>query len=174
LKDDRAADLEKGSAICFYVVWKLHIDLRRISQTYLREIPRCGNMEFMKRWLPDWRYGLLVVVLALLTLMVMDFNSRMAEWRRLTVRKEEVALQATQLAYTQASLETQIAYVTSPAGVRKWGYEQGKLVEEGDILIVPLPEGESTPAPTPAPTLAPQVVSNWQLWLSLFVDPSPH
>ncbi len=124
----------------------------------------------MKPRLPDWRYGLLVVALAVITLMIMDFNSRMAEWRRLTLQKDQVAAQATSLARTQANLETLIAFATSPAGVEKWGYEQGRWVRPGDVLVVPLPESESTPVPTPVPTLAPEVVNNWQLWLSLFVD----
>ncbi len=124
----------------------------------------------MKRWLPDWRTILIVVILAVMTLMVMDFNSRMAEWRRLTVRKDEVAAEATGMKRTEANLQTQIAYATSPAGVRQWAYEQGKQAEKGVVIVVPVAEGEATPVPTPEATVTPQVVNNWQLWLSLFFD----
>jgi hypothetical protein len=124
----------------------------------------------MRRWLPDWRTVLIVVILAVMTLMVMDFNSRMAEWRRLSVRRDEVAAQATGLRRTEANLETQIAYATSPAGVRKWAYEQGKEAEKGVVIVVPVGEGEMTPTPAPLLTATPQVVNNWQLWLSLFFD----
>jgi len=124
----------------------------------------------MKHWLPDWRMILVVVIVAVMTLMVMDFNSRMAEWRRLSVRRDQVAVEATGLKRTQVSLQTQIAYATSPAGVQAWAYGQGKRAEKGVVIVVPVPAGESTPVPTPQPTVTPQVVHNWQLWWSLFFD----
>ncbi len=125
----------------------------------------------MKRFLPGWTTGLLVVVLAVMALMVMDFNSRMSEWRRLTVKRDQVAAQATSLAQTEVGLETEIARATSPAGVLEWAYEDGHWARKGDVVVVPLSSGQgSTPVPTPVATATPQVVSNMELWLSLFVD----
>ncbi len=114
---------------------------------------------------------MLVVVLAILIFMVMDFNSRMSEWRRLTLKRDQVAVEATALVRTQVGLETQIALATSPAGVLQWAYEDGHWVRKGDVAVVPLPgPAESTPVPTATPPVTPIAVSNWQLWLSLFVD----
>jgi hypothetical protein len=127
-------------------------------------------MKIMKSWLPGWRYIAIVVGVAVVALLIMDFNSRMTEWRRLSLEKEDVAMQVTGLVQTRSSLQTQIAYATSPAGVRQWAYEDGRWVKPGDELIVPLAApGEAVkPTPTPAPTFVP--LSNWQLWMSLFVD----
>src|SRR5512138_762049 len=107
----------------------------------------------MKHVLPGWRTALLVVVLAILIFMVMDFNSRMSEWRRLTLKRDQVVAQATALARTQVSLQTQIALATSPAGVLQWAYEDGHWVREGDIAVVPLPGPEEGTeiAATPTP-----------------------
>jgi hypothetical protein len=125
----------------------------------------------MTRWLPGWRYILIVVGLVVLVLLIMDFNSRMEEWRRLTVQKEQVSAQATSLAATNAYLEGQIAYATSEAGVMEWAYQDGHWVRAEDFLVVPLsPDGSGVATPAPAPIVVREPVENWQLWLSLFFD----
>ena len=127
-------------------------------------------MNIMKSLLGSWKYALLVVGLAVIALLIVDFNSRMAEWRRLTLQKEEVAVQATNVVKTQSYLQTRIAYATSPAGVEEWAYQEGHMVRPGDVRVIPVEQPGSAPQPTPIPVPTPQVVSNWQLWLSLFFD----
>jgi hypothetical protein len=125
----------------------------------------------MSRWLPGWRYILAVIGLVVLVLLIMDFNSRMEEWRRLTVQKEQVSAQVTSLAATNAYLEDRIAYATSEAGVMEWAYQDGHWVRSEDYLVVPLsPDGPGAPTPIPAPVVVREPVENWQLWLSLFFD----
>jgi hypothetical protein len=120
-----------------------------------------------------WKPVLIVVGFAVLVLLVMDFNSRMAELRRLTAEKEDVSARVTSLVETQLSLETQVAYATSEAAVYYWAYNFQHLGKEGDVLVVPIqPEG-SLPQATPTPVITPQVIQNWQVWLSLFVDHPP-
>ena len=117
------------------------------------------------------KYFLVVFGLVILALLIMDFNSRMEEWRRLTDQKETISAQVTGLAATNASLEEQIAYATSPAGVMEWAYQDGRWVRSGDQLVVPIsPDGNQQPAPTPVPVVISEPVENWQLWLSLFFD----
>jgi hypothetical protein len=121
----------------------------------------------------NWKYGLAAAVFIILVLLIMDFNSRMAELRRLTADKERVSLEVTHLVSTQQALETQIAYATSEAAVYKWAYESQRMVHPEDQLVVPIPAPGNAPQPTP--TLAPtaQVVQNWQVWLSLFTNRLP-
>jgi hypothetical protein len=125
----------------------------------------------IRQWL-GWKYALLAIGLVVLTLLVMDFNSRMAELRRLSDQRESVAAQVTELVKTQLSLETQIAYATSEAAVFEWAYQEGRLARPGDNPIVPLSPPGSTPQVTPAPEVVMTVESNWRIWLSLFVDPA--
>jgi adenylate cyclase len=118
----------------------------------------------------SWKPALIVLGFAVLVLLVMDFNNRMAELRRLTAEKNDVSARVTSLIETQLSLETQVAYATSEAAVYYWAYNFQHLGKEGDVLVVPIqPEG-SLPQPTPTPAITPQVIQNWQVWLSLFVD----
>jgi len=120
-----------------------------------------------------WRPILMVVGFAVLVLLVMDFNSRMAELRRLTAEKDDVSARVTSLVETQNALETQVAYATSDAAVYYWAYNFQHMGREGDVLVVPIQPVGSTPQPTPAPVVTAEVIQNWQVWLSLFVDQPP-
>ncbi len=124
----------------------------------------------MKWLIKNWKYILLVVGLAVLITLIMDFNSRMSEYRRLGVQQKEVSSELQAAEDQQASLRTQIAYATSDAAVEEWAYEEGHMARSGDKVVVPLAPPGSTPEPTPTPRVLPKSVSNWQLWYSLFVD----
>ena len=120
-----------------------------------------------------WKPVLMLIGFAVLVLLVMDFNNRMAELRRLTAEKEDVSARVTSLVETQLALETQVAYATSEAAVYYWAYNFEHLGKEGDVLVVPIqPEG-SLPQPTPTPVVTPEVIQKWQVWLSLFIDQPP-
>jgi hypothetical protein len=120
-------------------------------------------------WL-GWKYALLIVGLVVLAFMVMDFNTRMTELRRLRDKQEVVAGQVTHMVMTQEYLETEIAFATSDLAVVEWAYQEGRMAREGDIPIIPLPPGDVTPAPVieEAPTV--EVVSPWRIWWALFFD----
>jgi len=105
-----------------------------------------------------------------LTLLVMDFNNRMAELQRLSDKREDVAVEATKLVETQVQLETQIAYATSEGAVEEWAYEEGHMVREGENLVIPLEYPGFTPKVTILPTATPEPKSNWQIWISLFLE----
>ena len=112
----------------------------------------------------------MVIGFAVLVLLVMDFNNRMAELRRLSAEKDNVSARVTSLVQTQQSLETQVAYATSEAAVYYWAYNYERLGKEGDVLVVPIQAAGGVPQPTPTPVVTAEVIQNWQVWLSLFVD----
>ena len=124
----------------------------------------------MKRTWLGWKYALVVIGLVVLTLLVMDFNNRMAELRRLSDKREDVAVEATGLMQTQVHLETQIAYATSDAAVVEWAYEEGHMVREGENLVIPLEYPGFTPKVTVIPTATPEPESNLKIWFSLFLE----
>jgi hypothetical protein len=127
----------------------------------------------MKRSWLSWKYALIVISLGILTMLVMDFNNRMADLRRLSGKSQEVAVEATQLRHTEMALETQIAYATSQAAVEQWAYQEGRQVREGEVIIVPIGQSGESPEFTPTPTQAALPSSNWETWLSLFIDSPP-
>jgi hypothetical protein len=124
----------------------------------------------MKRSWLGWKYALVVIGLIVLTLLVMDFNNRMGELRRLSDKREDVAVEATDLMNTQVHLETQIAFATSEAAVVEWAYEEGHMVREGENLVIPLEYPGFTPKVTIIPTATPEPESNLEIWFSLFLE----
>ena len=124
----------------------------------------------MKKARNGWKPALMLVGFAVLVLLVMDFNSRMAELRSLTAEKEHVSARVTSLVETQQSLETQVTYATSEAAVYYWAYNFQRLGKEGDVLVIPIQQEGSQPQPTPTPIITPEVIQSWQVWLSLLSD----
>ena len=125
-----------------------------------------------RNWL-GLKYALLVIGLVVLGLLVMDFNSRMADLRRLSDRETVVAEEKASLERTEVYLETQVAYASSAGAVREEAYENLHMQREGDTAFVLIPETGSTPMPTVIPAPTPQPDPNWRIWLSLFVDAVP-
>jgi hypothetical protein len=121
-------------------------------------------------WTKGWRFILIAVGCFVLILLITDFNNRMAELRRLNTERDQVAVQVTSLVETQHQLETEVTYATSEAAVYRWAYEYRRLTRPGDQLVVPIQPAGSTPQATPLPTSTPEVIRNWQVWLSLLVD----
>jgi hypothetical protein len=117
-----------------------------------------------------WRSVLIVAGFAILVLLVIDFNNRMAELRRLTAEKADVSARVTALVDTQVYLETQVAYATSDAAVYYWAYNFEHMGRQGDVLVVPIQPTGSVAQPTPTSAVTPEVIQNWQVWLSLLVD----
>ncbi len=106
-------------------------------------------------------------------LLLADFNNRWNEKQRLTVQHERALEERAALEATQAALLAQIEYAQSNAAVEAWAYQAGGMSRPGDEVIVPLSAEGSLPQPTPTPTPVPTKRENWDLWWSLFFDPSP-
>ena len=117
------------------------------------------------------RYVIIVLALALLAFLVMDFNARTAELNRLAAEKEIVEAKVEAREQTKEALENQIAYATSEAAAQDWAYEDGHMTRPGDFPVVAIQSAESTPPEREQPTVVATEISNWQRWLSLFVDP---
>ncbi len=127
----------------------------------------------MKRLRFSWKYGLIIGGIILAAYLLMDFNSRVSEMHQFDTQKELVAATATSVTLKNFTLKTQIAEGNSEAAVAEWAYQDGHMVRPGDVPVVPLPAVGGTPVPTPTPAATPPVVSNWQMWVYLFVDPKP-
>ena len=108
-----------------------------------------------------------IVGIAVLVLLIMNFNDRITEMTRLEQVRDDIAVDVTSLAATEMVLQTQVAQATQQNDPRQPAYES-KYIEEGDILVVPVPAGDAEPTPQPAPTPAPQTYEEWEYWYALF------
>lgn len=112
--------------------------------------------------------GLILVVLILVV--VVDFSQRLAESQRQVDAASRAQTEVAQLERERAVLQTQVAYATTDAAVIAWAHEHGKMVQPGEVLVVPMiPTAAATPVP--APIAPPPAPPNWQLWWALFLGP---
>jgi hypothetical protein len=116
------------------------------------------------------KYALVVIALALLAYLVIDFNGRTAEMNRLLTEEQIIQARLESRQATRDALESQIAYATSDAAVVKWAHEN-HMALPGEYSVVPIQSAEVTPTPKPRPIVVATQESNLERWLSLFVDP---
>jgi len=110
-----------------------------------------------------------VVAAIVLFFLVMDLNNRLSELSRLSTQRDDAQQVVDNLELTLSVLNTQIAYATSEGAVEQWAYEEGHMVREGENLVIPLQPAGATQAPLVVQTATPQPISNWDVWLALFL-----
>jgi hypothetical protein len=119
-----------------------------------------------------WQRIAAFIGIAILVLLVMDFNARLEEMTRLNKQAESVRERATEIMATQYNLQTAVAYANSDFSVEQWAREQAGMIRPGDKPIAPMPVAGATPEPQNiSPVIVPTQISNWQIWmLVLFGD----
>jgi len=122
----------------------------------------------MNHGMSGWKIGAIVLGLVMLVSLVIGFNGRMAELRRLTAEQVTVEAKKADNRSTQVALLTQIAYATSESAVKDWAYADGHMRRPGDVPVVPVePTGAiATRTPQPVPVVAEK--DNWEKWWDLF------
>lgn len=122
----------------------------------------------MDKFSINWRRVGAFIGIAILTLIVIEFNARLDELNQLTGEAEVYRAQATQAMQTKVALQTQVAYATSAAAVEDYAREDNHMIEPGDIPGVPYGTGNGEAISTPTPAPVPTPLSNWQVWWNLF------
>jgi len=117
------------------------------------------------------KYVALIIGLAVITWLVMDFNSRVGELKRISGEQKAVNVNYQEVKSTLGALEVQITEAASDAAVERWAYEQGHMVRPGDHAIVPIAVSPVTPTPVPIPTVVQPVTSHRDGWVALFLSP---
>lgn len=122
----------------------------------------------MDRWPINPRRVAVFAGILVIILMIMDFNARLENLDRLKKQAQVMSVQATQVAQTQAALETQVAYAASDQAVQDWARSEGHYVQPGDQPVVPVGPPDSTPVQSESPTPTSTPMPNWQVWWQLF------
>ena len=120
---------------------------------------------------PGRRYAYIALGLIVIAWLVMDFNGRMSQLRRITAEQEVVKGDLIHQMEIRAALETEIAYASSDKFVEAYAYMDAHQVRPGDISIILVPDGQSTPQPRPLPVEVQTEISNVEKWKWLFAGP---
>lgn len=117
-------------------------------------------------------------ILAIGLILGLNFTNLVSSGQPLQQKFNQLKTEITDLEQEQADLIRERDFVQSDAYVETWAHDEGKMVQPGQTLIIPVPPAsaaESTPEPGPEiaiETTAPEP-ENWQLWWSLFFDSPP-
>ncbi len=121
---------------------------------------------------------LIAVILTLGLFLTLNFSSRVQLDRELQGIHAEVLAEIADLQIEQQSLVEELKYVKSDAYVEYWARDDGKMIREGEILIIPQGIGTEDAAPSAVVELVEFVTTepepeNWELWWALFFDGDP-
>ena len=117
---------------------------------------------------PGKRYAYLALGLVLLTLMVMDFNGRMTQLRRLEAERETARSSLIHLLGIKVDLERKIEHASSDQTVEEYARVDALKLRPGDQPIIPIAQPGGVPQPTPAPVETTPEPSNFERWVALF------
>ncbi len=118
-------------------------------------------------------------ILSVGLLLVINFSGRIARSQQTEAERQRLQATITVLEDQQLGLLKDRDFAASDASVEHWAHTEGKMVRDGEVLVIPIPAGivEPTPLP-PAPVLntTPQPEpeeANWHLWWNLFFSGEP-
>jgi hypothetical protein len=109
------------------------------------------------------RLGIFILI-GLVLVLVMNFNTRLGELARLQDQAATVRVQATGVIITQEALQTQVALATSDEAVAAFARGEAHMGKPDDHVIIVLPDPGATPQPAITPTPAVNALSPWDVW----------
>ena len=121
----------------------------------------------MDKFSINWQRVGIFAGIAILVMIVIEFNARLDELNQLSDEVKPYRAQATQAMQTQVALQTQAAYAGSDAAA-EGAARDSHMIQPGDIPVVPFGDENSPPISTPTPAPPPTPQPNWQVWWNLF------
>ena len=105
-----------------------------------------------------------MVVVGLMT----TLSARITELNRLERHRAELTAEVAALLETREVLLTQVVYAVSDAAVADWARGEGHMKQEGDQVVVPVPEQGVTPVAAVTPVPTPHAPQPLDVWRALF------
>ena len=105
--------------------------------------------------------------------LIFDFSQRILEGQSKVTEQRHLETEIASLTQKQQNLEANKAYYSSSAYVEAWAHDQGKMVRDGEILVIPQYDQypQTGIAVTSSEVIKPSPI--WHIWWSLFFDGPP-
>ena len=121
---------------------------------------------------------LFAVILSVGLMLTLNFSSRIQADRELQRIHTQVMQEIEFLEQQQEELTSELKYVKSDAYVEIWARDDGKMIREGEVLVLAQRAESSVEAPPTAISpvelqTKPPEPENWELWWALFFDGPP-
>ena len=124
----------------------------------------------MRRYLSriNFRKLIAIGVFLLLAYLMLDLNSRVTEYLRVSKDRDQLATEVIKFSKTRDVLQTDVAYATSVSAVDDWARGEGYMIKPGDIRVIPLVPDNATPTPPVAMVPTPRILEYQEVWYGLF------
>mgnify|MGYP001057915003 CR=1 FL=1 len=131
-------------------------------------VPRVRRMP-----LANWQV-ILIVLVVIGGRLAIDFSQRIIEGQQKVAQQRQLEAELEALVQERKQLEAAKAYYSSTAFVEAWAHDEGKMVRDGEVLVIPIYEqaAQSTPTPAVPPSASPPIAP-WRVWWTLFFDSPP-
>jgi cell division protein FtsB len=120
------------------------------------------------------------VILTIVLMLAIQFSTRINAERQLFVIQDTILDEIDLLRREQVDLTNELAYLGSDAYVESWARSEGRMVKEGEVLVIPVPLEATLLTQQESPVIDSSVVEttlpdpeSWHLWWSLFFDGPP-
>jgi len=140
----------------------------------------------LQKQLVTYRQFFIVLGIIALVYFAVKYGQHQLQYRQLQKESAAMDQQIAQVQQEKESVDQAFDASVSPEGVEEFAREKLNWVQEGDEVIVPIPEGEETtgdapaagaasssadePAAPKAPEQPQTPKANWQLWWELLVN----
>jgi cell division protein FtsB len=117
-----------------------------------------------------------IILIALIVVggrLVIDFSQRILEGQEKLAEQRELEAELDALLEEKQQLEAAKAYYSSPAFVEAWAHDQGKMVREGETLVIPMYDQSNQDVSVSVTPEALAPLPPWQVWWTLFFDTQP-
>lgn len=117
-------------------------------------------------------------ILSIGLLLTINFSARIRRGQQIEEVRSRIEATISVLSTEQANLMEERDYASSDLAVIEWAHRDGKMIREGEVLVIPVQPANAqiatpTIAATPIPFVTPTEAPIWHLWWKLFSDSAP-
>lgn len=129
--------------------------------------------EILSRRIPLNNLQIILIALVIVSgRLIIDFSQRILEGQSKIAEQNALEAKITELTQEQRDLEATKSYYGSPAYVEAWAHDHGKMVREGEVLVIPAYDKYARSGLTVTSLEPVRPMPVWQVWWSLFFDTS--